>query len=421
MSDSKTAVKRQLCIPLRLRITILFTLLLVAVTGILTAFSIMNNTKALSAVPLEKLVVSVVPLNDLPASSGVVVENHKENSIDLEPESAVTAPTEQRSIPATELEQMTMTMVALKQEFRNDQLGFLLLTIALGAAVVYWLVGRALRPLTSLSGRIAEIDACRLGEKLPESATGDELASLVQSFNSMLTRLEQSFAVQKQFSANAAHELKTPLATMKTSLQVLALDQQPTLEEYRENAGLMARRVDHLIEIVQNLLLLASQECSLQDKISLRELIEECLGGLEQQIHARRITLHMQIGDYVLYGDRSLLLTAVRNVLSNSIKYNREGGLIEVCTKENPHGLVLTISDNGDGVSPQELPHLFEPFYRADTSCSGIEGNGLGLAIVESIIEKHGGSATVRNHPKEGLEVLLLLPPSAFEAEKTEA
>lgn len=416
MSMFKTTIKWRPCVPLRLRITILFTLLLVVITGILTAFSIMNNTKAFSAVPMEKLIVYAIPLSESMQSGSAEVEADKEKSTDLETESDGMVSLEQKVIPATELEQISMTMIAAKRGFRNDQIVFLAFTIALGAIVVYWLVGRALRPLTSLSGRIAEIDACRLGEKLPESATGDELASLVRSFNSMLTRLEKSFSAQKQFSANAAHELKTPLATMKTSLQVLALDEQPTPEDYRENAGLMARRVDRMIEMVQNLLLLSSQECSLQDKISLQELVQECKNALQQQIDARGLDLHMQVGSYVLYGDHALLVTAVRNILSNSVKYNREGGQIEVCTEEQNDELLLTISDNGGGVAPEELPHLFEPFYRADTSRVGVEGNGLGLAIVKTIIEKHGGAVAVENRPGEGFQVMLLFARGTFES-----
>lgn len=415
MSFFKSAPKRKLCIPLRLRITILFTLLLVAVTVILTAFSIMNNTRAFSAVPMEKLVVSAAPKTEPAASSDAAEDGGIKSVEPLIAGNPAAADTGKAEIPPAELESITMTLVAARRGFRNDQVVILVFTIALGAAAVYWLVGRALRPLSSLSGRIAEIDAYRLSEKLPESATGDELASLVRSFNSMLTRLEESFEVQKQFSANAAHELKTPLATMKASLQVLALDEQPTPEDYRENAGLMARRVDCMIEIVHNLLLLSSQECSLQDKIPLRELIQECLNGLQQQIEARKLNLRMQIGDYVLYGDRSLLATAVRNILSNSVKYNREGGFIDVRTEEKALELLLTISDNGGGVSSEDLPHLFEPFYRAVPSRSGIEGNGMGLAIVKTIIEKHGGCAMVENHAGEGLLVRLLFPHGVFE------
>lgn len=391
---------------LRNRITLLFTILLVMITGILTWFSILNNVRTITAVPMRTI--------DLPAKEiepgasiefSTKAEKSKEttisqNEIDEIGSAFSYEPAKKEAVP--------MVLVEAKRSFRDQQLVFMALTILVGSVAVYWLVGRALRPLTSLSERIAEIDACRLDAKLPASGTNDELSSLIRSFNSMLSRLETSFSAQKNFAANAAHELKTPLATMKASLQVLRLGDGPTAEESGENALLMENQVERLTEIVSNLLLLTSTQGDFRDQVRADELAEDLLTELEPEISEKNLIITRHLEPATLYGDGTLLRAAVRNVLSNAVKYNRPGGKVKITVSALGDGCRIGVSDTGGGVDPSALPHIFEPLYRADSSRSKrIEGNGLGLAIVKTVMDKHHGEILLDNRPGEGLEITL--------------
>lgn len=300
------------------------------------------------------------------------------------------------------------------RQFSARSIGVMLLTIVVGLVFTYWATGRLLRPLIKLTAAIRQVDEGSLHHRveLPD-ATGETL-QLTNSFNNMLVRLEDSFTVQKNFAANAAHELKTPLAVIKTSLQVLNLDEEPTPEDYRAFAQSTGIALDRLINTVDKLLALTNASAAgAESDVCLTELLDQITSDLS--IRAREKQLKISVaGDAVsVRSDRTLLYRAFSNLVENSIKYNHEKGSVEIFIRDSGEQVQVEIVDTGIGIPAVDIPHIFEPLYRADRSRSQkISGSGLGLAIVKLIIERYHGSILVESEAEHGTRMVVLLPRS---------
>lgn len=228
----------------------------------------------------------------------------------------------------------------------------------------------------------------------------------------MLDRLRGSFEQQKRFSASAAHELKTPLATMKTSLQVLQLDDSPVIADYKEIIPVMEQNIERLISIVNDLLLLSSEgKTELDDEISLRTLFGEIAEELEAAIHDQNLRCILPQNDCLITGNYMLLRSAFYNLFENAVKYNKEGCTVEVTFQKMPDGkTTVSICDTGIGMSEEDTERAFEPFFRADRSCvRQTPGNGLGMPIIRTIIERHGGQIQLESKINIGTKVVVVL------------
>lgn len=300
-----------------------------------------------------------------------------------------------------------VTVTEAQKKFSNQSIVVMLIIVAVGIAAAYIIVGRALKPLSELSETIREINERNLSQRIEVPHTKDEVGSISASFNSMMDRLDASFARQKRFTANAAHELKTPLATIKASLQVLHMDENPTIEDYHINAEATKHSTERLIRVVDDLLRLAVEDNShFYDDISLQSIFEEISAELRPLAETNKVTIEARRTDCRLRGNQTLLYRAVFNVVENAVKYNKQGGKVELSAIDEGGSILLTIRDQGMGIAEEEMNHIFEPFYRVDKSRSReISGSGLGLSIVKTIIDKHNGTIEVKSIKGSGTEV----------------
>ncbi|MDD5937164.1 MAG: HAMP domain-containing sensor histidine kinase [Clostridiales bacterium] len=284
-------------------------------------------------------------------------------------------------------------------EFTKNSIIIMSALVILGIVIIYKSVGYALKPVRQLSKSMETINANNLCQKLEEPTSQDEIGSLTNSFNHLLGRLNETFESQKNFTANAAHELKTPLATMKAGIQVLEMEESPSIEEYKETVEVAKANTERLIHIVEDLTNLTKQEnLHFTDSIDLADTIEDCLKELEPISKQRNVTLQEGDCEGVILGNQTLISRALFNLLENAVKYNRDNGYVYVTSKKEGDQIKVVIEDNGIGIPKEALPQIFEPFYRVDKSRSReIGDSGLGLALVRNIIEKHHGTISVRS------------------------
>ena len=298
-----------------------------------------------------------------------------------------------------------------KEQFDGKSILFCGLFTVLGTVAVYFVTGHALRPLRRLSDKVETVDERNLSVRLPEAEANDEVGRLTDSFNRMLSRLDDAFLRQKRFTANAAHELKTPLATLKTGVQVLEADQNATLADYREQNQITLASTDRLTGIVDDLLVLASageDGGEEQEPVFLEPLLDAVCGEMAARLDQRRMTCHVDCGELSVMGIPAFLYRVFFNLMDNACKYGTEGGNIWVSARVCPEGTEIRFWDDGPGVAPEHLPYLFDAFYRVDKSRSReLGGSGLGLSIVKTMVEACGGSISVRSSGETGLCFLL--------------
>lgn len=289
---------------------------------------------------------------------------------------------------------------------------------AMGAVILsasvctYFLAGRALEPLRRLSRRMEEVQAQNLSQPLEIPATGDELARLSKAFNGMLGRLSESFEAQRQFSASAAHELRTPLAVIQANLEVLKRYPNPTLAQYSQAVEMVWEQTGRLGNLVE-VLLAMTQLGTVQrgDRVSLSAMVEEVICDLLSVAQGRQVTLIQQQGEAQITGSDPLLYRAIYNLVENAIKYNRPGGTVTVACRREGEQATVTVADTGAGIAQENWEKIFEPFFRLDKSRSReMGGAGLGLALVRKIARQHGGSVRVESSSPEGTRIVLSLP-----------
>lgn len=306
------------------------------------------------------------------------------------------------------------------KQFSRQILGVMALILFFSLILTYYVTGRVLRPLTELTQSIQDINQENLHERVVLPKATGEVRQLTQSFNGMLGRLEESFAVQKQFASNAAHELRTPLAVMKASLQVLELDEQPSYTDYQEFVGDIKESIERLIRTVDNLLALTRNTYAEKpEQIVLAELLEQVGEEFSQKASELCVNITIQSAAQTVLTNRTLLYRAVCNLVENALKYNHTGGTVTVKVLEKEKQLGILVSDTGSGMNTETLQHIFEPFYRADLSRSQeIPGSGLGLSIVKIIADLLEGSIEIKSEPGHGTEAAFWLPKKIGQRKK---
>lgn len=319
---------------------------------------------------------------------------------------------------------LTEQVTTTKHLFQLRSLIATILIILLSSACTYFVSRRALKPLHSLSTKIEKIQAQNLSEPLEVPDSNDEISKLTLSFNEMLSRLNDAFTAQKQFSASAAHELRTPLAVMQTNLEVFARKKEPSTDEYLELFSMIQEqtgRLSHLAEILLDMT--GIQTIKRSETFSLAELTDEVLCDLTSIAEQKQIKLIQEDGDCTITGSYLLLYRAVYNLVENAIKYNHPGGKVTVNIQQKKSLLnaavspapadcaFIEVSDTGIGISPEYQEKIFTPFFRVDKSRSrAMGGAGLGLALVNEIARQHGGEVKVLKSDKNGSTIALILP-----------
>jgi heavy metal sensor kinase len=279
-----------------------------------------------------------------------------------------------------------------------------------------WLAGRALAPVAQITRRAREIEASRLDQRLPHPGTEDEIGRLVNTLNHMIARLEDSFHAMRRFTADASHELRNPLATMRNTLDVV-LAQPRTVAQQREALESLGEDVDRLRRIVEDLLLLARADngrLALQrEPVDLACLVQALVETCQGQARERGVALEADASVRArVLGDERWLYQLIGNLLDNALKFTPGGGRIQASVQLAGGAARLTVRDTGPGIPPDSLERIFERFYQADRSrCREQKpGSGLGLAIAAWIVQAHGGRIAAANHPAGGAVFTVDLP-----------
>jgi len=287
--------------------------------------------------------------------------------------------------------------------------------VLLVALVGGWLVaGRALQPIERISAAAQRISSRDLSARIPIDRTEDELGRLAKVMNDMFSRLQEAFERQTRFTADASHELRTPLSIVMSHLE-LALRKERSTAEYRESIETALRGAERMRAVVEGLLTLARADAGTlsmaRERIDLRAAIEETVAMLSPMASERKVALQASLQPATIVGDRDRLRDVVTNLVTNAIRYNREGGRVDVGLRVEGGQAVLSVADTGVGIPAQDLPHLFERFYRVDKVRSReLGGSGLGLSIAKWAIEAHGGTIEVFSREGEGATFTVRLP-----------
>lgn len=272
---------------------------------------------------------------------------------------------------------------------------------------------KALLPVNRLSQMVKDIQVGTLNKRVPLDGPPDQVKDLAEAFNHALERLEQAFEMQGRFVADASHEMRTPLATMRTNLEVIQQDSNATLSDYKEMSVTLVRTVDRLERLSNDLLLLARGELEVyKAPVNMGALLTEVVQNLMPFAKENLVVVNMKVQEEaVVLADERLLGLAFGNLIDNGIRYNRSGGSVDITVFDVNNELTVQIQDTGEGIPSDELTRIFDRFYRVEKSRARNRGGaGLGLAICEHIIKLHGGHINVTSTLGEGSIFTIGLP-----------
>ena len=300
-----------------------------------------------------------------------------------------------------------------KSDYRNRSLLITVVVALIGGAVTFFVSGRALKPLKEFSETVEKVQAQNLADYTIEENRIAELDRLRTSYNKMLLRLSESFETQRQFTGNAAHELRTPLALIQAQLDLYHTTEHPestTVAE--ETIQMVTEQNERLSKLVRTLLDMSElQTVSRNDRIELHSLIEEVLTDLEPLAQEKKVELIQRSQGAGAKADEELFLTGsdiliyrmLYNLVENAIKYNRENGSVTVSAIKEKNKVILKVSDTGNGIDEAFREQIFEPFFRVDKSRSReLGGVGLGLAMVREVVRVHDGTIEVYTNKHSG-------------------
>ena len=299
-----------------------------------------------------------------------------------------------------------------KADYRKNSLIISAVLALLGGVATYFISGHALRPIRELSDKIEKVQAQNLADSRIEENQVKELNQLSVSYNRMLERLSDAFEIQRQFTANAAHELRTPLALMQVQLDLYHSNSHPDNDaDTVQMIKMVTEQNDRLNKMVKTLLDMSElQTVGRDDEIILDALVDEVLEDLEPLAEGKNIRLIGKCKDITMVGSDILIYRLVYNLVENAIKYNHSGGQVTVTADRKEKHVYLSVEDTGTGIPEELKERVFEPFFRVDKSRSReLGGVGLGLALVREIVRVHDGSIAVKSNPSGGtiFEVVL--------------
>ena len=299
-----------------------------------------------------------------------------------------------------------------KADYRKNSLIISAVLALLGGVATYFISGHALRPIREFSDKIEKVQAQNLADSRIEENQVKELNQLSVSYNRMLERLSDAFEIQRQFTANAAHELRTPLALMQVQLDLYHFNRHPDNDaDTVQMIKMVTEQNDRLNKMVKTLLDMSElQTVGRDDEIILDALVDEVLEDLEPLAEGKNIRLIGKCKDITMVGSDILIYRLVYNLVENAIKYNHSGGQVTVTADRKEKHVYLSVEDTGAGIPEELKERVLEPFFRVDKSRSReLGGVGLGLALVREIVRVHDGSITVKSNPSGGtiFEVVL--------------
>ena len=307
--------------------------------------------------------------------------------------------------------ELTIVVDGAQGRFRTTNWYITAAVTLLSGILAYFVSGRALKPLRSFASQVEMVQMTNLADMKIDEDVLPEFKQLSRSFNQMLERLNTAFAAQRQFTGNAAHELRTPLALMQAQLELFSAEHPAVLPETAEFLTLLREQTERLTQMTRTLLEMSNlQQVARNERIQLAPMIEEIFTDLAPLSDKRGVTLTAE-GDGIMTGSDALIYRLIFNLTENAIKYNRPGGSVRVSVTQKPEKLLLRVSDTGCGIPEEYQRSIFQPFFRVDKSRSREYGGaGLGLSLVWEIADLHGGSVWVEESSDKGTTIAVELP-----------
>ena len=308
-------------------------------------------------------------------------------------------------------EELTIVVDGAQGRFRTTNWYITAAVTLLSGILAYFVSGRALKPLHSFASQVEMVQMTNLADMKIDEDVLPEFKQLSRSFNQMLERLNTAFAAQRQFTGNAAHELRTPLALMQAQLELFSAEHPAVLPETAEFLTLLREQTERLTQMTRTLLEMSNlQQVARNERIQLAPMIEEIFTDLAPLSDKRGVTLTAE-GDGIMTGSDALIYRLIFNLTENAVKYNRQGGSVRVSVTQEPEKLLLRVSDTGCGIPEEYQRSIFQPFFRVDKSRSREYGGaGLGLSLVWEIADLHGGSVWVEESSDKGTTIAVELP-----------
>ncbi len=308
-------------------------------------------------------------------------------------------------------DELTIVVDGAQGRFRATNWYITAAVTLLSGILAYFVSGRALKPLRSFASQVEMVQMNNLADMKIDEDVLPEFKQLSHSFNQMLERLNTAFAAQRQFTGNAAHELRTPLALMQAQLELFSAEHPAMLPQTAEFLTLLREQTERLTQMTRTLLEMSNlQQVARNERIQLAPMIEEIFTDLAPLSDKRGVTLTAE-GDGIMTGSDALIYRLIFNLTENAVKYNRPGGSVRVSVTQEPEKLLLRVSDTGCGIPEEYQRSIFQPFFRVDKSRSREYGGaGLGLALVWEIAELHGGFVWVEESSEKGTTIAVGLP-----------
>ena len=308
-------------------------------------------------------------------------------------------------------DELTIVVDGAQGRFRATNWYITAAVTLLSGILAYFVSGRALKPLRSFASQVEMVQMNNLADMKIDEDVLPEFKQLSHSFNQMLERLNTAFAAQRQFTGNAAHELRTPLALMQAQLELFSAEHPAMLPQTAEFLTLLREQTERLTQMTRTLLEMSNlQQVARNERIQLAPMIEEIFTDLAPLSDKRGVTLTAE-GDGIMTGSDALIYRLIFNLTENAVKYNRPGGSVRVSVTQEPEKLLLRVSDTGCGIPEEHQRSIFQPFFRVDKSRSREYGGaGLGLSLVWEIANLHGGSVWVEKSSEKGTTIAVGLP-----------
>ena len=308
-------------------------------------------------------------------------------------------------------EDLTIIVDGAQGHFRTTNWYITAAVTLLSGILAYFVSGRALKPLRSFASQVEQVQMSNLADMKINEDVLPEFRQFSHSFNQMLERLNNAFAAQRQFTGNAAHELRTPLALMQAQLELFSAEHPDVLPETTAFLSLLREQTERLTQMTKTLLEMSNlQQVARNERIQLAPMVEEIFADLAPLTDKRGITLTAD-GDGVMTGSDALIYRLLFNLTENAVKYNRPGGSVRVCVTQEPEKLRIRVSDTGCGIPEEYQQSIFQPFFRVDRSRNREYGGaGLGLSLVWEIADLHGGCVWVEASSEKGSTIAVELP-----------
>ena len=308
-------------------------------------------------------------------------------------------------------EELTIVVDGAQGRFRTTNWYITAAVTLLSGILAYFVSGRALKPLRSFASQVEMVQMTNLADMKIDEDVLPEFKQLSRSFNEMLERLNTAFSAQRQFTGNAAHELRTPLALMQAQLELFSAEHPDVQPETAEFLTLLREQTERLIQMTRTLLEMSNlRQVARNERIQLAPMIEEIFTDLAPLSDKRGVTLTAE-GNGIMTGSDALIYRLIFNLTENAVKYNRQGGSVRVSVTQKPEKLLLRVSDTGCGIPKEYQCSIFQPFFRVDKSRSREYGGaGLGLSLVWEIANLHGGSVWVEESSDKGTTIAVELP-----------